>query len=351
MKPGRAALVVAALNLAVPATARAFPDALGPRATAMGDAGHGDARATDALRLNPAGMSLASLYNVTGDYQLITRSGGQVLNVAVADSTSEFRVGGGLYYGYRSAAPAGLPQLGAHEAGLALSYPFADRVFLGGTLKYLHVSNGAEPDGSATHGGFTADVGLALKPAPGITIGVTGHNLRDLSTIQAPVALGYGVALAAGGNLTIVADALHDFTTSDPSRGVRTSLGGGAELVLKDRVAFRAGGGHDGGARGPAAGYVSGGIAAISELGALDLGVRQDITGDHKVTTVVVGLRLFVEVPQPTQGPGTPTPGPFSRPSSSSPASELLGTQSSGSPPAASPGPTTTSPAPAPDIH
>ncbi|HEX2656849.1 MAG TPA: hypothetical protein VHU40_01200, partial [Polyangia bacterium] len=58
----------------------------------------------------------------------------------------------------------------------------------------------------------------------------------------------------------------------------------------------RAGGGRDGGSR---AGYVSAGLAALSGLGAIDAGVRQDITGDRKLTYVVVGLRLFVESPKP----------------------------------------------------
>src|SRR6201999_1414115 len=124
---GRAALVaVAALNVAVPAVARAFPEALGPRATAMGDAGVADARATDALRLNPAAMSLASLYTVAGDFQFMNKGGGQALNAAIADSTSDSKIGGGLYYGYRSASPMGVPSLGAHQAGLAISYPLSD---------------------------------------------------------------------------------------------------------------------------------------------------------------------------------------------------------------------------------
>jgi hypothetical protein len=351
MKRGRAALVVAALNLTVPAVARAFPDALGPRPTAMGDAGRADARATDALRLNPADMSIASLYTVAGDYQLMTKEGGQALNVAVADSTSEFKLGGGLYYAHRGASAAGLPSLAAHEAGLALSFPLADRVFIGGTVKYFRVSNGAEPDGTTDHNGFTADVGLAFKTGTGVTLGVVGYNLRDLSTTQAPVALGYGIALTPGDNLTAVVDVLHDFTTSDPTRGVRTSVGGGAELLLKDRVALRAGGGHDGGARGPSAGYLSAGIAAISELGALDASVRQDVTGDHKITTVVLGLRIFVQTPQAPQGLGSPSSGSSS--SGGGPAPGFApADSSSGSPsrPSSSPSSSPSS-GPSADIH
>ncbi|HEY4187619.1 MAG TPA: hypothetical protein VGP07_21255 [Polyangia bacterium] len=320
MSSRRAALVVAASFLTVPAGAWAFPDALGPRVTAMGDAGRADAQATDALRLNPAGMSLTPLYNLTADYQLITKGGGGVLNVAVADSTSDSKIAGGLYYAHKGMSPAGLPALAAHEAGLALAYPFADHICLGATAKYFHVSNGIEPDGRGTHDGFTADVGLALTAGGGVTIGVTGYNLRDLSTVQAPVALGYGVAFAPGTNLAVVLDVLHDFTTSDHTRGIRTTVGGGAELLLKDHVAFRAGGGRDG---GTSAAFVSGGLAAVSEIGAIDASLRQDVTGNTKVTAVVVGLRLFIQAPQSSSGDGYgpssgPSSGTWMRPGSSS---------------------------------
>jgi|GEM_PF-713679 len=306
---GRAALVTAAhltrfgivllAAVATPGVARAFPDALGARATGMGDAGVADARATDALRLNPAAMGLASLYTVAADYQFMSKQAGQSLNVGVADSTSDTKLGGGLFYGYRSASPAGLPSLGAHQAGLSLSYPLSERFLLGATVKYVHVSGGFEPDGQNTHGGVTADAGLVLRVAPGVSLGAAGYNLHDLSTVMAPLSLGYGIAFSPGANLSVVLDVLHDFTTSDPTRGVRTNVGGGAELLLKNIVAVRLGGGHDGGARGPAAGYVSGGLAALSELGALDASIRQDLSGDTKITTVVVGLRLFVQAPQP----------------------------------------------------
>jgi len=338
----RAALIAAAAaTVAIPGLARAFPDALGPRATAMGDAGVADARATDALRLNPAGMGLASLYTLAADYQFMNHQAGQSLNAAVADSTSESKIGGGLFYGYRSASPAGSPSLGAHQAGLSLSYPLSERFLLGATVKYVHVSGGFEPDGHADHSGVTADAGLVLRVAPGLTLGAAGYNLHDLSTVMAPLSLGYGIAFSPGSNLTLVVDALHDFTTSDPARGVRTNLGGGGELLLKNIAAVRVGGGHDGGARGPATAYVTGGLAALSELGALDASIRQDLSGATKITTVIVGLRLFVQSPQPTSS-NTFMPSPGTTDGSSG-----LPMAPSAAPPSLQPA----SPSSAPELH
>lgn len=327
--------------LAFPRAAGAFPDALGPRATAMGDGGVADARATDALRLNPAGMGLASLYTVAADYQFMNKEGGRALSAAVADSTSDSRIGGGLFYGYRSASPTGLASLGAHQAGVAMSYPLSERFLLGATVKYVHVSGGFEPDGQSSHSGVTADAGLVLRVAPGVTLGAAGYNLHDLSTVMAPLSLGYGIAFSPGSNLTVVFDALHDFTTSDPTRGVRTNLGGGAELLLKDTVALRVGGGHDGGARGPAAGYATAGLAALAELGALDASIRQDLSGNAKITTVILGVRLFVQAPQ------AGSPNPFMPSSTTTDGSSGLPISPSAAPPPVQPA----SPSFGPELH
>ena len=331
--------LAAGMALLASARAWAYPDDVGPRSLAMGAGGRADARGTDALALNPAGMSLATRYAVAGDYQLVTRSGGQTLRVGVADSTSAFGLGGGFYYAYRAVSPAGVPSLHAHELGLALSYPFSDHVYLGVTAKYLRASGGVEPDGATHHYGFTGDVGLAIRPTSAVTLGVAGYNLIDRSTTQAPVALGYGLALSPRPEVTVVFDVLHDFTTSDPNHGVRTSVGGGGELVVRDFLAVRAGGGRDGTS---GAGFVSAGLAGISPVGALDASVRQDLSGDRKITVLVFGFRLFVESPQPSQSSSSGSSSPDSSPSSSGPSPSW--------PPASSPKSAPEGPAPSSDI-
>ena len=304
MKRGRLAAAVAVLIVWAPARAWAFPDDPGPRALAMGGAGRADARGDQGPRLNPSGMSLARVYTVEGGYQFITRDGGHVARVSVVDSTSGSNLAGGLYYSYRTASPATLPRLTGHETGLSFSYPIAERVLVGVSGKYLNVSGGfPEPDGAAKHGGVTADAGVTVRVASILTIGVVGYNLRDLSTVQAPVALGYGLALYPLPDLVIAVDGVHDFTTSDHTRGVRTTVGGGGEYVLQHKTVLRAGGGHDG-ASGH--GYVDVGVAALSELGAVDVGFRQDVSGDRKLTFIAVGLRLFVPQPAARGPPGSP---------------------------------------------
>lgn len=289
------ALAVSALFLTAAADAFAFPDYLGSRALGMGGAGRADARGGEALLLNPAGMSLSRVYTLEGGYQHLNHDGGHVVNASVVDSTSGFNLAGGLFYSYRTAAVPGGGHLTGHEPGLALSFPFGERVLVGVSGKYFRVSGGPpESDGRDRHSGFTADAGAIVRAGSIVTIGVAGYNLLDLSTVLAPVSLGYGIAVNPVADLAIVFDGLNDFTTADPSRGVTTTVGGGAEYMLQRRVVFRVGGGHDGRLDH---GYVSAGLVGVSELGAVDFGFRQDISGNQKLTVIAVGLRLFV--PQP----------------------------------------------------
>jgi hypothetical protein len=64
------------------------------------------------------------------------------------------------------------------------------------------------------------------------------------------------------------------------------------EVTGSDLAAIRAGGGYDGLSKN---GYASAGLSAISvEAGAIDIGLRQDLSGDKKSTVVGIGARLFV---------------------------------------------------------
>ena len=288
-------LLVGAVVMLTRAPASAFVDDLGSRGLAMGGAGRADSRGDEAPLLNPSGMSLARLYTLQGHYQFTNPGGGQVVHASVVDSTSSFNLSGALYYTYRTASATSFARSTGHEAGAALSAPFGERVMLGVTGKYLRVTGGApEPDGASAHSGLTLDAGLTIRAGSVLTLGVVGYNLHDLSTSLAPLSMGYGVAINVIPDLVIAADLYHDFGTWDATRGVRTSVAGGVDYTWAQRTAFRAGGGRDGG-RDHA--YLSAGFSAISDIGAVDLSLRQDVTGTDKHTTLIASLRLFV--PQP----------------------------------------------------
>jgi hypothetical protein len=78
---------------------------------------------------------------------------------------------------------------------------------------------------------------------------------------------------------------------------------GGATFTAYGKVAVRAGGGFDAVTQN---GYGTLGISAISDIGALDAGVRQDLlhaAGVPRETVVNVSLRLFIPASQTNQDP------------------------------------------------
>jgi hypothetical protein len=298
--PGTIALCAAA-GLASDATAGDL-QVIPPRSLGMGGALRGSAAGGGAMMLNPSGMSLQRSYVVEGSYHFLNREQGHLGHVSVVDSTSGFNVGGGLYYTYATASPdqALLPQQAEssrHEAGVALSFPFGDRVILGGTLRYLRARREAttSPAGVAEKtSGLTYDAGLTVRPVRMLTIGLVGYALRDLDNAQAPKALGGGVALTPTDALIIAVDGLVDFRTSETTPGRTLSVFGGAEYTFLSRVALRGGGGR-GGARERTFGTL--GVSLLSEVGALDFAGRTDLRGSDKDIFIGLAGRLFVPTP------------------------------------------------------
>jgi hypothetical protein len=249
------------------------------RAVATGDAGP---------LLNPSGISLGRAYTLEGGYQYGNRLDTQDFRVSAVDSTTAINLGGALYYSYHHDAPAsGLSQNG-HLGGASLSFPFLDKVFLGGNIKYLHFRDAAD----ATHSGWTFDAGLTIRPLPQVSIAAVGYNLREVVTAWAPLGVGGGAAVSPMPSLLFVFDAVWTKVYGDPTRDNALSLMGGAEVSVAATAYLRAGGGRDGLGKN---GYVSGGVTVLSvDMGALDVGVRRDVSGESKNTLVGLTARLFV---------------------------------------------------------
>jgi hypothetical protein len=80
----------------------------------------------------------------------------------------------------------------------------------------------------------------------------------------------------------------------------------GGDLTLAQKIGIRAGGGYD---AATANGYGTAGVTFMSEIGAIDGAIRQDVFVNGSVpraTIVAVSLRLFIPAQQPAlQPPGT----------------------------------------------
>jgi hypothetical protein len=289
------------LTAAIASPARAFEEMTPPETLGMGGAARGWATGDAGPLLNPSGMSLTKAYTLTGTYEYASRLSQQFVHASVVDSTSPFALSGGLYYTYHAQSPAGAPSGSGHEGAFALSYPFGPYVSLGATFKYLKLLDG---DAYAGHGGgVTFDVGATIRPTHVASIGLVGTNLRDLGTSEATRAIGYGVALLPVPGLLVTADGLTRLTADNQTGRKGTSLMGGAAYTFAGKVAARAGGGYD---ASTGNGYLTVGASVVSEIGAIDGGLRQDVTrgvivagsGEAHETVVGISLRLFIPAMQ-----------------------------------------------------
>jgi hypothetical protein len=279
-------LLTSAVALAAPAQA-GVPAAPGPRAVGIANALRSAATGDSALSFNPSGMSLVRSYAIEGSYTNDHQGGtGHVAHLSVVDSTSELNLAGGLYYTYVDA-----PGTSGHEAGLALSFPIVSRVFVGGLVKYLYLSQ-SEPLPSGRLKGFTFDAGITVRPIPMLALALVAQNLADRKTPRAQRTLGGGVSLSPLPDFLLSFDAVRDFT-SVANQHVWHYMGGG-EYLFGKTLGLRAGGGHRGDTR---ATYLSAGVSLVSDVGALDFGYQQDLNGSSKETIIAVGARLFVPAP------------------------------------------------------
>jgi hypothetical protein len=268
---------------------------LPPRALGMAGALRGAAAGTTALALNPSGMSLARSYVVETSYQYVSRLEGHVGTVAIADSTSAFNVGGGLYYTYATGSPEDASgDRRRHEGGIALSFPIGNKFTMGGTVRYLRVRRDGLGDARPPEkiNGFTFDAGLTLRPVSFLSVGLVGRGLRDLETYQAPRSFGGGVALMPLPEVSLTFDVASEST---PPVNHLVYVGG-AEFTFASRFSFRAGGGREAGYYGPES-FGSAGLSVISEVGALDVGGRLAFSGESESLYLGFAGRLFVPTP------------------------------------------------------
>lgn len=297
----RLAIVAVALTAASPA--RAFEDFTPTQALGMGGGSRAWAVGDAGPLQNPSGMTLIKAYTLEGTYGYGTRLSDQFLHASVVDDTSTYNLAAGLYYTYGTSNPAGGGAGHGHEAGLSLAFPFAQYVAIGTTLKYFNLSGA---DVSSGHdGGITFDLGITVRPSQLLSIGVVGANLRSLENSQATQSIGYGVAVLPTPALVVEADGLTRLTADNLTGRKGTSAMAGGSYTLLGKVAIRAGGGYD---AVTGNGYGTLGLSAVSEIGALDGGVRQDLfrpDGRSRETVVGISLRLFIPASQTNPDPSS----------------------------------------------
>lgn len=282
---------IAAIAFAIWPDAPAWADGTAlPGTCALGTGGAMRAMATgdSGPMLNPSGISLLRAYTAEGAYQYGSRDSAHDVHVSFVDSTSGLNLGGALFYTFHTASPPGATQTG-HLGGVSLSFPLGDVVFLGGTAKYMYFSTEAE-GATDKKTGFTFNAGLTVRPITFLSLAVVGYNLTNPGTSFEPEGVGGGLAVSPFPSFLLLLDSVLERVSGDPTRSKAYYMMGGGEYLGKT-MALRLGGGSDGLHRN---GYLSGGLSFVSSVGALDISMRQDISGDRKGTFLGVSARLFV---------------------------------------------------------
>jgi hypothetical protein len=294
----------AALAVAIGgASAAAAQDLMGTRALAMGGTLRAAPAGDSAILLNPAGLALTKSYTINGMYLYRASDAGSLMNISIVDSVKT-RVAAGLSYSYGHATPELTIPLGGgklfalketintHEVALAAAYPFAQVFHVGMTAKYAYQSfdqpeDTPEAARKSTAKGFTLDAGAVLRPFPALNIAAVGYNLVPVDDVVFPRLLGLGVSYAFGTLFLAEFDTVLNFSAAEK---VKASYHGGGELFLGGSYALRGGIMHD---TLRDATYAAGGLGLVASKIALDVGLRQMVSGGAE-TVFATSLRLFL---------------------------------------------------------
>jgi hypothetical protein len=274
-------------------TARADLTYQGPRGLAMGGALRAAAISTPSLYVNPAAMALGRLYHLEAAYQYDGAVQGHLANASIVDSTNKIAGGLGATYGVSDPDHADRT---AYDLRLGMAVPIANGFSIGGTFKYLHLDQEGIPETGGAEAAanddpllddFTFDAGALLKLGSILSLGVAGYNLTNLGTPEAPLEIGFGVALSLGDVAVVDADAVLDLTTYDKAIA-RYAVG--AEYFAANRYPIRLGYAID---PREETQFVSGGLGYVDQRFSAELGLRQQIVGGGD-TSLALSVKFFV---------------------------------------------------------
>lgn len=199
----RLVAAVAALGLtalAPPALAQSREDGAPAETLGSGDNAYASVWGPASLFFNPAGMSRAHAVIIEGGYSYLDGRSGHGFTAAATDSLTNPYLSMGIAYSYLTGAPGGIDRDG-HQLRGALSTAYVTQtfgLFAGVGVRYLGLTVGQD-DGKSDEtndvDAWTVDIGLLVDIASRIRLGVTGANLIDTKSGEAPRRLGIGLGI------------------------------------------------------------------------------------------------------------------------------------------------------------
>lgn len=281
-----------------PAVGHNYSEHETPRMTALGGAVRAHSNSLTSLYSNPANLAAAQVYHVGAMAQIYPESRRQSYGGAIVDSLiSSTGLAGGLGGVWTLQDPDGIGREWL-DLRFGLALPLGEMFLIGLTGKYITLQqNGNGPLGtSAASGGlkdtniiqtFTFDAGATFRPVPMFSISITGHNLSNPETSLLPLMGGIGLGLGTP-DFSLNADAVLESRTYDKTN-VRVNAG--AEVLVADRLALRAGYRFDQGLESHA---LSGGAGYVDQKYAIDASVRRGVAGPG-YTAIVFGFSVHLE--------------------------------------------------------
>ena len=251
-----------------------------PRATAMGGAHAAIATGNDALAVNPAGLSQVRRYHFEIDGLYDSKFPAQAILASLVDSASAPVATGLLWSRWASGQPSGRGE-GWH-LGLGYSGVITPGVLIGGETKYLRYHT---PDGLVQK--WAQDVGLLARKGNFSWATV----LQNISTEKIPLFPLTATGALAWGTDTDWRLALDYRADLSDSSNVKSRFSLGAETLLGDSLALRAGGTWDTTAR---QWWLSAGIGILTEKGGLQIVWRRRVEGPYD-QFFEGGLTIYLE--------------------------------------------------------
>lgn len=227
------------LSLLLPATGAAQEYISGARPAGTGQAFTSIATGPSGIYHNPAGVPMANMYAVGGNYQF--QPSGSILNASIVDSKTNPKVTAGAGYSYLldhgdSNAASG------HDIRLALAVPALEKRFsVGVGGRYLILDD----DGTEFARGFTLDGGVIVRILENLHAGVAGKNLIDICSRPvrcrgvAPRTIAGGISYGRSTAFQLSSDVELDLNSEEENINLEYQFG--AEYMAGGSVPLRIG--------------------------------------------------------------------------------------------------------------
>jgi len=251
-----------------------------PRATAMGGAHAAISTGNDALAVNPAGLAQTRRFHFEFDGLYDSTFPAQAVIASLVDSVSSPVASGLIWSRWASGQPSGRGE--GWSLGFGYSSAVGQGLFAGGETKFVRFHT---PTGLVSK--FAQDVGL-LSRKGSFSWAAVVQNISTEKIPLFPLMATAAVAWGSDNDWHLAFDYRADL--SDTSN-VKSRLAGGAEVLVGEAFAFRAGGTWDTSAKQF---WLSAGVGLLTEKGGLQLVWRRRVEGPYD-QFFEGGLTIYLE--------------------------------------------------------